>query len=95
MGNKLIFNCTLDEFVDCLVGKLAEVTAGVPETITKKNYVYSLAGLSKLLGCSISTVARIKKSGVLNAAISQKGKIIVVDADLALDLMNLKKKRKW
>ena len=49
--------------------------------------------LSKLLGCSISTAARIKKSGVLAPAIHQTGKIIVVDADLALDLMRLKTRK--
>lgn len=60
----------------------------------KRNLVYGLAGLSQLLGCSISTAARIKKSGVLDPAIHQTGKIIVVDADLALDLMKIRRGRR-
>jgi hypothetical protein len=31
---------------------------------------------------------------VLDPAISQQGKIIVIDADLALDLLNVQQKRK-
>lgn len=64
------------------------------EKSVKKHYVYGLQGLSDLLGCSLSTSARVKRSGAIDAAISQQGKIIVIDADLALDLLNVQKKRK-
>ena len=60
----------------------------------KKHYVYGLQGLCDLLGCSTATASRIKRSGVIDAAISQVGKIIVVDADLALDLIKAKKPHK-
>lgn len=60
--------------------------------IQKKHYVYGLKGLCSLLGCSISTAARIKQSGAIDAAVSQRGKIIVIDADLVLDILNVKKK---
>lgn len=60
----------------------------------KKHYVYGLAGLCKLLGCSTATASRIKRSGVIDAAISQTGKIIVVDADLALDLLKHRNPRR-
>lgn len=93
--NKPILVCTLEEVVDTFGEKLAAILSGDTEPITKKNLVYGLAGLAKLLGCSISTAARIKKSGVLTGAIHQTGKVIVVDADLALDLMKIKKGRKW
>lgn len=56
--------------------------------------VYGLIGISKLFGCSQATAQRIKSSGVINEAISQNGKIIVVDADLALDLLKVSNK-KW
>ena len=59
-----------------------------------RNYVYGLAGLAELLGCTVSTAWRIKKRGVLNAAISQTGHIIVVDADKALELISLRRKGK-
>ena len=48
----------------------------------------------KLFGCSISTAERIKQSGVIDKAISQTGDIIVVDAELALDLLRVSGKHK-
>ncbi len=63
-----------------------------PFSSTKKHYVYGIKGLAKLLGASSSTAQRIKSSGVLDAAISQNGKIIVIDADLALDLLRISNK---
>lgn len=95
MNDKPIFSCTLGEFCDAIANKLAEMTTNDDETSRKKNLVYGLAGIAQLLGCSISTAARIKKSGVLAGAIHQTGKVIVVDADLALDLMKVKKGRRW
>lgn len=59
----------------------------------KKHYVYGLQGIADLLGASKSTAARIKASGVLDPAISQQGKIIVCDADLAIDLLSVKNTR--
>ena len=56
----------------------------------QKHYVYGLQGLCDLFGCSTATAARIKKSGVIDAAISQTGNTIVVDADPALDLLKAK-----
>lgn len=65
---------------------------GDPFSSSKKHYVYGIKGLAKLLGASSSTAQRIKSSGVLDAAISQNGKIIVIDADLALDLLRISNK---
>lgn len=92
---KALVTCTVEEFLDRAVKKFAQFLAEEDaQKPVKKNLVYGLAGLSKLLGCSTSTAARIKKSGVLDAAIHQTGKLIVVDADLALDLMRMQNKKK-
>ena len=94
--NKLLLQLTGQEFVDLLREGLGLSMLGYddPEPLeVKKHLVYGLQGLCDLLSCSISTAARIKKSGVIDAAISQTGKIIVIDADLALDLLNSHKKR--
>ena len=40
----------------------------------------------KFFKCSIPTANRIKKSGVIDAAITQVGRKIVVDVELALEL---------
>ena len=93
--NKALISCTVEEFLDAVTDRFAQMMGDYQEEQGKKrNLVYGLAGLSELLGCSISTAARIKKSGVLDPAIRQTGKIIVVDADLALDLMKIKRGRR-
>lgn len=51
-----------------------------------KNLVYGIQGIADIFGCSIPTANRIKKSGVIDDAITQVGRKIVVDADLALKL---------
>ena len=59
----------------------------VKETLTKpKNLVYGLDGIKQLFGCSTTTAWRIKNSEWIRPAISQVGRKIVVDADLALEL---------
>ena len=61
----------------------------VKETLTKpKNLVYGLDGIKQLFGCSTTTAWRIKNSEWIRPAISQVGRKIVVDADLALELAN-------
>ena len=55
------------------------VPAPVAET-SKKRYEYGIRGIAKIFGCSI------KKSGKINAAITQVGRKIIVDADHALQL---------
>jgi hypothetical protein len=93
----MLLNMTQDEFFDRLKECFAEAFfAPNPDegVKVKKHYVYGLQGLCNLLGCSTATASRIKRSGVIDAAISQVGKIIVVDADLALDLIKAKKPHK-
>ena len=43
-------------------------------------------GIARVFGCSVPTANRIKKSGIIDKAITQIGRKIVVDADLALSL---------
>ncbi|MBR8760566.1 DUF3853 family protein [Porphyromonas levii] len=56
----------------------------------EKQYVYGLAGIARLFGCSLPTANRIKQSGKINRAITQIGRKIIVDADLALELAGRK-----
>jgi len=63
-------------------------------TNTDRNFVYGIRGIAELFNCSEATAGRIKKSGVINAATSQIGKKIVIDADRALELCKPKKNKK-
>ena len=56
----------------------------------ERRYVYGLAGIARLFGCSLPTANRIKQSGKINRAITQVGRKIIVDADLALELVGRK-----
>lgn len=62
-----------------------------PTAKEEKRYVYGLAGIARLFGCSLPTANRIKQSGKINRAITQIGRKIIVDADLALELAGRKK----
>lgn len=57
---------------------------------TSKKYVYGIGGIARLFGCSIPTASRIKKSGKIAKAITQIGRKIIVDAELALELARQK-----
>ncbi|MCD0456317.1 MULTISPECIES: DUF3853 family protein [Chryseobacterium] len=52
----------------------------------EKKYEYGLKGLAKILGCSRSKASKVKSSGILDKAIIQKGNIIIIDKDKALEL---------
>ena len=57
------------------------------EPSSKKRYVQGYQGIATLFGCSKSTAQRIKKSGIIDEAITQVNRKILVDADLALQLV--------
>lgn len=95
MERGFLINMTPDEFFDRLKECFAEAMFAPPKdegVKIKKHYVYGLQGICDLLGCSTATAARIKKSGVIDAAIAQVNNTIVVDADLAIDLLKAKKR---
>lgn len=69
-----------------LITKSVEGTeVGTPQVASKGNY-YGIEGIARVFGCSVPTANRIKKSGIIDKAITQIGRKIVVDADLALSL---------
>ena len=61
------------------------------ETPNRK-LAYGIKGIAETFGCSIPTANRIKKSGVIDKAISQVGRKIVLDVELALELAGSKGK---
>ena len=67
-------------------GEITKVSSSKEE----RRYVYGLAGIARLFGCSLPTANRIKQSGKINRAITQVGRKIIVDADLALELAGRK-----
>ena len=99
MQDKQLLTVTLAEFIEALregIG-LSAFSSEVELTASShsKHYIYGMKELANLLGCSVSTAHRIKKSGVINEAIAQNGKVIVIDADLAIDLMKCKRYKRY
>ena len=58
----------------------------INQSKTEDRIVYGIAGIAQIFGCSIPTASRIKKSGIINDAVTQVGRKIVVNADKALEL---------
>lgn len=68
------------------VGEFLEMQRQFYFNISKNKYEYGLKGLARILGCSRTRASEIKKSGILDDAIYQNGKIIVIDREKALEL---------
>lgn len=73
---------TVGEFLELLNG--IEKPKVAPQISTE--YEYGLDGLAKTLGCSKSTAWRVKKTGALDKAITQRGRKIIVNKHLAIKL---------
>lgn len=85
--DKPIWQLSGREFAALMRSTLKEMENGKEEE-PKKRFVFGLDGICDLFGCSKSTAERIKQSGIIDAAISQVKRKIVVDADLALQLFS-------
>ncbi|MBV5342863.1 DUF3853 family protein [bacterium] len=53
-------------------------------------YDYGLSGIARTFGCSRSTANRIKQSGAIKKALTQTGRKIVIDVEMALKLYGAK-----
>lgn len=78
--------------IDLTVGQLKDLlgqqqTVVVDNSPHEKHLVYGIAGIAQIFNCSMTTANRIKASGRIDRAISQHGRMITVDVDLALELM--------
>lgn len=50
-----------------------------------KRYEYGIAGIKRLFNCSYPTAHKLKE-GIIKPAISQQGRVILIDVDLAIKL---------
>ena len=55
-----------------------------------QSHFFKSNGIASLFGCSKPTANRLKKSKKIDAAITQIGRKIIVDAELALQLAKAK-----
>lgn len=64
------------------------------QTSIGDDVVYQYAGIAKLLNCSKTMVSKHRKAGWIEPAIRQRGRKIVCDAKLALELFGEQKTTK-
>ena len=87
LKDKPLFQMTGEEFI-FLQNKLNNDTAkDFSGSEKSKKYVYGIRGIAKLFDCSISSANRLKKSGKIDKAIIQDGRKIIIDSELAFELM--------
>lgn len=87
--NKRVIDLTAGELLD-LIQQGYKPQVIVDTTKDNKRFVYGLAGIADLFGCSKTTANRIKQSGKIDGAITQVGSLIIVDAEKALELLDKK-----
>jgi hypothetical protein len=85
--NKPLLMVTFGEFLEAIdhAREVPESPASALDIARK--YVYGVRGLSRLLGCSISTAQRRISSGILDNCITRSGRLIIIDADAALEIL--------
>ena len=90
LKSKLLWQMTGEEFL-FLQQNGGEQPERQPYVVApSKKHVYGIRGIAELFGCSIPTANRIKQSGKIDRAITQIGRKIIVDAELALELAGRK-----
>lgn len=80
------------------VGQLKECLGLTPDLIKKiqtlnespspesqKRYVHGIAGIKSLFNCSYPTAHKLKET-IIKPAVKQQGRVIIVDAELAMKL---------
>ncbi len=86
--NTRIIDLTVDDLVGIISNVIREIDMPnrTPE-LPQKRIAYGIAGIAQIFNCSMTTANRIKASGKIDRAISQCGRKITIDVDLALELM--------
>lgn len=85
---KPLWQLTVAEFLELQKAAITPQQTQTPQQPETPEYVYGISGLAELLGCSKSTAANIKRSGIIDAAITQHNRTIIINASTALNLLN-------
>ena len=89
--NRPIWQLTVGEFTELIQQTIQPSKVEIPQQNAVRKYVYGISGIAEIFGCSKTTAGIIKKSGKIDKAISQVGRKITVDVELALELYKLSK----
>ena len=91
LKNKPLWQMTGEEFLYLQQNGATAQTMPMPVVgSSQRRHVYGITGIAKLFGCSLPTANRIKQSGKIDKAVTQIGRKIIIDAELALELAGQK-----
>lgn len=89
--NTPVWQLSIGEFMELLKERTDDEPTKTEIANDKDKWlVYGYAGLANLLGVSKTTAWKIISSGEINEAVTQRGRTIVIDAALALELIKRK-----
>ena len=80
------------EWIEKEAKKIVENT--IPASKPEKWYVNKIADLAKILKTSDTTIYRMKADGLLDEAISQYGRWMMIDVNKVLEIFRLSNRRK-
>lgn len=84
---KPLWQLTGEQYQTLTKGVMISIVDSLRDQEPSRHLVYGIDGLAKFLGTSRSTAQRIKRSGIIDDAIAQNGRTIVIDGDMALQLL--------
>lgn len=79
------YTLTAGELVDLLADRLCLEPKKEISLPLEKKFVHSLGELARILGCSVTTVNVKKQRGVFGDAIKQRGRLLQIDVEVALE----------
>lgn len=87
LGKRAI-DATVDELATVIAAKLLTNQPRQEE----KRVLSGIPGIMEIAQCSRSKASRLRKSGILDAAITPTGRGFLIDANIALELLKNRKK---
>ena len=80
-----IWQLTVGQFCELIRESFLQKRNESPELSTNRRYVKGLRGIISLFGCSPPTATKLKNS-IIKDAVMQNGKVIITDAEKAIQL---------
>lgn len=85
--SKPLWQLTGEQYKKLTEGVMLNIVSNLQSQGQKTHLIYGIDGLANFLGTSRSTAQRIKNSGIIEEAIVQRGRTIIIDGDMAMRLM--------
>ena len=88
LNEKPIWQLSVDELIDIIEKAVENTISTRVQSKKDKKFVCGIKGIASIFNCSPSTANRIKKSGIIDGAITQVNRKIIVDVEKAIELAN-------